>query len=167
MSKLIPLTQGKYAFVDDKDYDELSQHKWYAYRGRNTFYAARKVNGKHLLMHRKIVGALPGEDTDHCSGDGLDNREINLRICTNQENQFNQRGHKNRTSKYKGVSWEKRDRKWRPTIMHNGKQIYLGLFDNEEEAAEAYNEKAAKLFGDFASLNILHVPQEEVIVIGA
>ena len=129
MSKKIPLTQGKYAIVDDENYEWLSKHKWYAHREGNTFYALRHTKGKNrktLRMHREILGVPEGMEADHRSGDGLDNREINLRICTSQENRFNQRKQEGRSSNYKGVYWNKRDRKWYAQIRHNGKGAYIG-----------------------------------------
>ncbi len=159
MSKKIPLTQGQVALVDDEDFERLNQHKWCACKGHNTFYAARNTppqNGKRrkVYMHRDILGLPEGVQTDHRYGRGLDNRRANLRPATNQQNHFNLCSQsKNKTSKYKGVSWHKGTQKWRAQIQYNGKVIYLGLFDNEIEAAKAYDCKAREMFGQFALLN--------------
>ncbi len=159
MSKTIPLTQGKYAIVDDEDCAWLSQYKWYAHRPGNSFYAVRhskKSEGKNrrmILMHREILRCPRGKQTDHRDGNGLDNRRVNLRICSHQENLYNRRKHKQMTSRYKGVSWHKRDKSWRAQIRDRGKVTHLGCFDNEEDAAQSYNRKATELFKDFAKLN--------------
>jgi hypothetical protein len=104
-------------------------------------------------MHREIAGPGPGQVVDHINHDGLDNRRCNLRVCSHAENVRNQRGQYGRSSRYKGVSRDRRLGKWRAQIWHNGKHTYLGLHDSETAAAEAYNAKARELFGEFAYLN--------------
>jgi AP2 domain len=76
-----------------------------------------------------------------------------LRIVTHQENSFNRKKSLARSSKFKGVCWSKRESKWRSYIQINGKEIYLGLFFDEVEAAKTYDEAAKKLFGEFACTN--------------
>ncbi len=93
--KLIPLTQGKFAQVDDEDYDYLNQWKWYTTKNHKTFYAARhiRINGKQKLiyMHRVIMNIIKGYKTDHIDHNGLNNQKYNLRICTCQENNRNRK----------------------------------------------------------------------------
>jgi hypothetical protein len=93
--KLISLTQGKFAQVDDWNYDWLMQWKWYANKNRDTYYAVRKckINGKEsaILMHREIMGTPIELVVDHINHDGLNNMEYNLRNCTESQNQRNQR----------------------------------------------------------------------------
>ena len=155
----IRLTQGKYAIVDDEYFDRLNGFKWCAHKNRKTYYAVRnskrqKGRRTFICMHREILGlkTSDGKDTDHINGNGLDNRRVNLRPCTPSQNQHNRRSFCG-TSKYKGVSWHKRDKKWQAYIRLNGKLIHLGLFDSEIEAARAYDIKAKELFGEFAHLN--------------
>jgi hypothetical protein len=97
----------------------------------------------------------PKIHTDHINHDKLDNRRINLRSCTNQQNHMNKSSNKDSTSKYLGVSWHKNANKWQSSIRFNGKQIHLGIFNNEQDAAKAYNLKAIELFGEFSNLNII------------
>ncbi len=156
----IPLTQGKFALVDDANYDWLKKRKWKAVQRRHTFYAECKVrmaNGKQRTegMHRLILGLQPTDEleTDHIDGDGLNNQRSNLRACTVMQNQQSRRKHKVGTSKYKGAFWHRRDRKWRSEIVVNKKQICLGYFDSETDAAWAYNRAALKHFGAFAQTN--------------
>ena len=91
-------------------------------------------------------------EVDHIDRNPLNNHRINLRICTKAQNQQNCKG-RGGTSKYKGVCWEKRRKKWRATIKNNGKQVHIGEFCDEKEAAKAYNKKALEFFGEFSRLN--------------
>jgi hypothetical protein len=157
----IPLTQGKVALVDNEDYEELVQYKWYAHKQDHRWYARRNtrtVTGKRttVRMHREIMGEAPGQDVDHWDGDGLHNWRENLRYCNDAENSGNAH-HKqaNCTSRYKGVSWFKSHGKWRAKIAFNYKSIHLGLFDNEDDAARAYNAAARQYFGEFACPNVI------------
>ena len=150
---LIPLTQGKFAIVDAEDYDWLSQYKWCAVKSRETFYAQRWSNGRVVGMHRVIMHAPKGVICDHKNHNGLDNRKSNLRLCTSAQNQYNKRPKKGCASRYKGVVLRSDCKRWRARIGFNGKRIHLGDFDNQMEAAMAYDNKAVELFGEFAWLN--------------
>ena len=155
MTRMIPLTQGKHAIVDDDDFEWLNQWKWYALKTANTYYAARKVRGRTVLMHRVVLG-LDIRDKrhgEHKNGAGLDNRRTNLRIATPAQNQANQRLQKKSRSGYKGVKWVRRDKRWMARIKVSGKTMYLGYFKNPVDAAKAYDEAARKHFGEFANTN--------------
>lgn len=155
--KQISLTQGKTTLVDDDMFEELSKHKWYAHLEHKIWYAARgtEIKDKKTLIyiHRAIMNAQAGQQIDHRNNDGLDNRRCNLRFCTRSQNQQNGRGKSQHTSKYKGVSWYKKDKKWGVKIGTKYKRLFLGYFDNEIEAAKVYDRKAEELFGEFAYLN--------------
>lgn len=155
--KKIPLSQGQFAIVDDWNYEWLSRYKWYAKKDKYTYYAVRNSNTKNnklIFMHREIIKTPPNKQTDHRNGNGIDNREENIRICTGSQN--NQNCHRVwGKSKFKGVSWYKRYKKWLASIGFNGKAINCGYYDSEIEAAKAYNTKAKELFGEFARLNII------------
>lgn len=156
--KQIPLTQEKFAIVDDEDYERINQYKWYARKGGNTYYAMRAMpiqNSKQqwVFMHKEILGLPKSIETDHRNGYGLDNRKANLRPATHQQNQWNQQSHYKGTSQYKGVCWNKLSKKWVAYIELNGKQYHLGCFDNEIEAAKVYDRKAIEWFGEFARTN--------------
>ena len=150
--RLIPLTQGKVAIVDAEDYDWLIQYKWYACKAGSDFYARRKWGGQYIFMHRLITDAPDGPVVDHIDGNSLNNTKANLRICTQLQNSYN-RGPLPGTSRYKGVYWHKQQKCWASCIQQNKKTYHLGLFNNEEDAAKAYDEKARKLFGEYAYLN--------------
>lgn len=154
MTKMIPLTRGKFALVDDEDFDWLSQWKWHIHTG----YAARvlpKFLGKRkvIWMHREIAKTPDGMDTDHINLNKLDNRRENLRACSHSENKRNQGPQSNNASGRRGVHFNKWDRKWQARIKANGKNIHLGSFDSADEAALAYDAAARKYFGEFANLN--------------
>lgn len=151
--KEIPLTKGAVALVDDEDYDELIKFKWHV----NAFgYAVRKPHsgkGKSFYMHREVMKTPDDMSTDHIDGNKLNNRKINLRICSTSQNMGNRGKQKNNTSGYKGVFWSEKAGRWRAQITYKKKAIHIGLFDKPIEAAKAYNEEAVKYFGIFAKLN--------------
>jgi hypothetical protein len=139
--KEISLTQGKVALVDDEDFDQLNQFKWFAHKNKNTFYSERvsqRINGKQrsICMHSVIIGTGIGFVTDHINGNGLDNRRVNLRIVTNRENCQNL--HIGKSSKYPGVSWNKVHCKWQSAVRISGMRKHLGYFINEIDASKAY-----------------------------
>jgi len=157
----IPLTQGKYAIVDPEDYERLNKYKWYAMKGSSTFYAARcvwdPVNKKKrtIKMHRQIINPPHPLVVDHINHNGLDNRRANLRPATKSQNCINKPyiKQKGAHSKYHGVTWQKSIKKWQAQIRINGIQTIIGYFNDEIEAAKAYDEAAKKYHKEFAVLN--------------
>ena len=149
----IPLTQGKFATVDARDYYRLSKFNWYAVIAQNTFYAARTQSGKSIKMHRFIMDAPEDLFVDHIDHDGLNNAKGNLRLCTFTQNARNTQPTKGTSSRYKGVCWKKKEKKWVANVQPNNKRYFLGYFTDEIDAAKAYDKKAAKVFGEFACLN--------------
>jgi hypothetical protein len=154
----IPLTKGKYAIVDVDDYKHLSKYKWHVKEGKNTFYAVRhyyfKSVHKHVCMHREIIKAPDNLFVDHINLNGLDNRKANLRLATKTQNSQNVPKTRRKTSsKYKGVSYQTRDRVWRAKIKIKRRDKHLGSFKNEIDAAKAYDRAARKYFGEFARPN--------------
>jgi len=152
----IPLTQGCHAIVDNENISLLNMHRWYtssrASKGE-TRYAKRKEKGKTVYMHREIMNAPAGIEIDHINGNGLDNRRVNLRVCTAAQNQQNSTKRAHCSSKFKGVALSKNQKKWTARICINGKKIWIGRYRSEFEAAEAYDKKAVELFGEFANIN--------------
>jgi len=152
--KEIQLTQGKVTLVDDEDFEYLNQWRWHV---SNDNYARRTIYNdklfKALFMHREIMKVSKGLLVDHINGNSLDNRKLNLRICTNSQNLRNRLKNINNTSGYKGVRLINSTKKWRAQIWLNSKYYHLGLFNNIKDAARAYNEAAVKYHGEFANLN--------------
>jgi hypothetical protein len=161
----IPLSKGYYATVDAENYAWLMQWKWCAQVRDHRVYAVRNVylkgRYKQVQMHRLIMVAPSGMQVDHKNGDGTMNVYDNLRICTHAQNHRNFRPMVGWSSKYKGVSRHKKSNKWRARIMLDGKEIYLGEHESEEEAALAYNEAAKLYHGEFARLNIILASTDE------
>lgn len=155
MTKLIHLTQGRVAIVDDSDYEYLSQYVWHyskGYASRNMQVGLKRVKAH---MHRIIAGTPDGMDTDHINGDKLDNRRSNLRVCTRSQNRMNVGKEKKGSSIYKGVSWYEGKMCWQVKICVNRKLLHVGYFEDEVVAARAWNEAAKKYHGAFARLNDL------------
>ena len=153
--KEIKLANGKgIALVDDKDYEILSNYKW---RLCCNNYAGNHftINGKQKseLMHRIIMNPQKNMEIDHIDNNGLNNQKNNLRIVTHQQNMMNSSKIKNKSSKFKGISWDKNRNKWYTEIFFSGKKYFLGRFTNEIDAARAYNTKAKELFSEYACLN--------------
>jgi hypothetical protein len=158
MSKRISLTRGKFAIVDDEDYEWLSQWKW-CYtktRGTSTGYAMRSItrNGKSkaILMHRFILSAPSHLQVDHADGNGLNNRRSNIRLATVSQQMANRNRPKN-SRPFRGVRWVEEKKKWRAEITADGKVRHIGYFDDPILAALAYDKKAVKHFGEFARPN--------------
>jgi HNH endonuclease len=160
--KVIELTQGQVAIVDDEDFEWLAQWRWNYYKERtNGGYAhrsAQRINGRrpHLLMHREIMSPIPnGMEVDHINGNKLDNRRCNLRYATPQQNRHNRTRYSNSTTGLKGVTFNKKNKKkpFQSHICDRWKKIHLGYFSTPEEAATAYNNAAIRLHGSFARLN--------------
>ena len=155
---------GEFAIVDDEYFEELNKFKWSLmkiYHCETTIkYAVRgyRINGKYtaILMHREILGLKTKEKKgDHKDGNGLNNQLVNLRVCSHAQNMANRKPKKNGASIYLGVYWSFEKNRWIAGIRVDKKQIYLGSFKDEKEAALSYNEGATIYHKEFARLNII------------
>jgi hypothetical protein len=155
----ITLTQGKYAIVDPEDFERLNKHKWFANSDGRTYYACRNSRkGKkriQIKMHREIINPPDHLVVDHINYNGIDNRKANLRQATRSQNNMNKPIFKTKAhlSRYKGVTWNKRSKKWQVLISYNRRRKFLGCFEDEIAAAKAYDEAAKKHHKEFAVLN--------------
>ena len=134
--------------IDTSEVEKIRRYKWHL---QSKGYAAARINGKIVLLHRLIHNTPNNFETDHKNRDKLDNRKANLRKCSTSQNQINSKINNNNTSWAKGVWWNRQTKKWESSIWKNNKKHYLGLFVEKQDAIKAYSEKAIKLFGDFAN----------------
>ncbi len=148
--KLVPLGDGLYAYVDAADFEWLNQWHWRVFSGG---YAGRYEDGKMIYMHREIMKPPKGKVTDHINGNKFDNTRANLRNITAGENMHNKIKQPGVSSVYKGVCYCKAARRWRAQVDCDGKQHRLGYFDDEVEAARAYDYRAVQVFGECARPN--------------
>jgi hypothetical protein len=132
--------------VDEDNWHELSSINWSISRG----YIINTTIG---LMHRIIMKAKDGEIVDHINNSKEDNRNCNLRIASAGLNGHNKTKSKNASSKYFGVCFNNKRKKWLSQITYKGVTHFLGRFEEEIDAAKAYNTKAIELYGDNANLN--------------
>ncbi len=154
MSRTIDLTQGKVTIIDNADFEYVNQFKWFAKKSGtgDLWYAAREVKRITIWLHRVIAARanLPhSRFYDHRDRDGLNNRRGNIRPCTSSQNQANKRKALGKSSRFKGVSWNKESRKWTAHIRQ-GRLIYLGRYGTEEAAHDAYAAAATRHYGEFA-----------------
>jgi hypothetical protein len=159
--KEIQLTQGKVALVDDEDFEYLNQWRWclrgtgngkfYAIRG---FRKSKKCNVTcSISMHRQLMKPEKGYVIDHLDGNTLNNQKNNLRICTQSQNIANSKISILNTSGYKGVRYNKQNKRYYAVITFNRRAISLGGYIDIIDAARAYNKAAIKFHGEFANLN--------------
>lgn len=159
MAKLISLTQGQFAIVDDKDFKWLNQWRWWAWKSNGGFYARRKVPaGKYkrrvVSMHRILVKGLKSwQLVDHIDRNPLNNQRANLRACTASQNKMNAGLGVHNTSGYKGVAWSKWNKAWQACIKKGDRFFHIGYFSTAIEAAREYDKMAKLLFSEFALTN--------------
>jgi hypothetical protein len=153
--KKIKLTQNKIALVDNEDYERLTKWSWYVVKKGHNYYAVRQFRlfgkKKIVYMHRQALeynNFVFGKNlsVDHIDHNGLNNQKHNLRVVNSKQQAQNRKKTKKKTSKFKGVCWDKLNEQWRAYIKVNGKELYLGLFDNEKKAAKEYNYAAKQFF---------------------
>lgn len=157
--KKIPLRNHKkeviaFTKVDDEDFEDINKKSWYL---TDQGYAKSRVFPKLqksylVLLHRIIMKAKKGEMIDHINQDRLDNRKINLRFCDKKTNGANMKKHKDNTSGYKGVYFEKTNKKWRGKITKQGKQFFTKSFLLKEDAVKEYRKLSIKIYGEFSPL---------------
>ena len=153
MTKRISLSgkrgAGKFALVDDADYEVLSKYLWRLSNGYPT------TSIRSTRMHRFLMNPPAGLVVDHINGDRLDNRRSNLRVCTHRDNLRNRVTRRDNESGFKGVSRVRPGGRWKARIRIDERCLHLGVFDTPLEAARCYNEAAQLHYGEFANLNHL------------
>lgn len=157
-ARLLPLTKGLFAIVDSADLPSVSRKKWHTdknnYAVSSIWFHRTKIQ-KKIKLHRFITSAPANLEVDHKSGNTLDNRRSNLRLCSRSENARNidfKPANKNALG-IKGVFFRKDRGKYRSVIWLNGKPKYCGTFNNPEDAARARLEMLVEIHGEFANFN--------------
>lgn len=159
--RLVPVRRQRtgftlYAQIDDDEFPRISQFSWrFACSEASGKLYATTGSGKNCtLMHRMIMGLQPGDrrQVDHRDRNQLNNQRHNLRLVNNAQNCQNQRSVPGTSSQFRGVSWHVGHQKWTAYVRFNGRQISLGDFDTEEEAALAASR--------WRALNMSHAEQD-------
>ena len=152
--KLIPMLHGRFAKVDNDMFDAMSEVPWQACFGYATRQIRESGTKRNIWMHREIINCPSDMEVDHINGDRSDNRRSNLRICNHTQQQGNRWKSKHATtSRFKGVYFCKKLKKFSAYGRQGSKNKRLGTFSNEVEAAKEYDRWASKYFGEFAMLN--------------
>ncbi len=146
----VPINKNYELLLDDEDINYTIFYTW-SFNGR---YVNRHITLGSIRTTQSIHRFLTGCDdptmvVDHIDGNPLNNQKSNLRVCTQTENIRNRKLNSNNTSGFKGVSWIKRQKKWKATITLNKKQIHLGYFFYPEEAYAAYKEASTKYHKEY------------------
>lgn len=155
--RTIQTTRGIEAIVDDEDYAALSLFKWYAHKGKTTWYARTDlvIGGVKLRIYMHRLMMIGADMIDHADGNGMNNRKSNLRVATESQNQANRKkGTGNLSSIYKGVTWDKSRKSWIAQIAYKGNHKSLGRHGCEHKAAAVYDVHAKALFGEFSTSNL-------------
>ena|SRR5215471_428949 len=137
-----------HALIDADNVELVNQWRWcldadgYAIRGDH-----RAVRPTTVKLHRALLGLTPADrlDVDHINRDRLDNRLANLRVVPKGANAQNMTSKPGSASRYRGVTWSKSTRRWQAQLFVDGKQTFLGCFDDEDEAGAAVREARLRL----------------------
>ncbi len=162
----LTLTNGMSVVIDAADFERevycefrngkvwtgrVCDKNWYAEKNYRTYYAYCKVPAGQLYLHRAVMCAGRLQLIDHRDGNGLNCWQSNLRTSNAQTNSQNRRPKGDK--KFKGVRLHAQNNNYTAGIRINGKNIHLGVFATEEEAARAYDRAAFNAYGEFAYLN--------------
>lgn len=151
--------------IDEEDVDRVAAYRWYGFKpdGKKTYIfrtiSTRLSSGKwktqSVYLHRFLIDAPSGLSVDHKDNNSLNNRRSNLRLATqSQQNQNTKKlNPSTASSRFKGVSFNKKRNAWEVYIHDKRKKVIIGYFQNEEEAAHAYDNAARSRYGEFASTN--------------
>lgn len=166
--KKIKLTKGRFAIVDDMDFEKINKNTWkltifkksnkiYATRTQHYYLGKKKYKSICVFMHREVLGLKykDGVIADHKNGNTLDNTRGNLRPSNKSQNSANSGLSKTNTSGYKGVRWNKKNKIWASIIRANNIRYNLGCYKDIRIAAKMWNCSARIFHGQFAYQNII------------
>lgn len=162
---------GKFALVDDYNYEKAMALRWHVRPGGHTWYPYAGIKREDgtwttISMHRYLFGdQYPGQRLDHIDRNGWNNTASNIRVATARQNGFNKAPFRGKTSRYRGVYYRPDLGKWGANIKSaDGRLIHLGFYECEELAAYAYDTAARLYHGEFAYINFpdVNLSQEEI-----
>jgi hypothetical protein len=163
----IPLTRGMFSIIDKADGGIVTQCNWFAASGGSGLFYAAKWMGTYpnrilIKLHRYLLGLTDPEiESDHKNGNSLDNRRSNLRKSSHIQNVRNRAINLSSKSGIKGVT-KTANGKWRARIGVNYEAVWLGVFESQIDAANAYREAAQKFYGEFAVHNRQQIKPKEI-----
>lgn len=145
---------GDYFLFDPDDMEIAKSRIWGIKKG----YARATIQGVSVGFHRIVMNATEDDVVDHIDCNGRNNCKSNLRLVSQCENMRNARTRRDNSTGYKGVSYDKRMKRYAAYICISGKKKHIGFFDTAQSAAVAYNNAALHYFGDCARLNAIEKP---------
>lgn len=155
----VALSKGLFALIDRADVRAVCRFKWQVkLRPRGTAYAVTTMRvgerRRMVSLHRFIweLHSMSVPLVDHENGWGLDCRTDNLREANHEQNAWNASTQRGTASGVKGVTWDKRSRRWKARISHGGKRIDLARCKRKRDAIAAVRRAARELHGEFARL---------------
>ena len=158
--KKIPLTQGKFALVDNEDYPYLNRFKWSYHKDNKHVFRQGGTSSNRWIMYMEFLVKRKGSNDRYFfkNGNPYDLRKSNLEVRSLSNSAMGNRKTKIlKTSKYRGVCWDKRNKKWCASLTKRieGKRTKLlfEFYENEREAARKWNKKAKELYGEYAYQN--------------
>lgn len=152
----------KFFIFDIEDFDVISKYTWYLSNNGYVISSTYKGDGTGGdLIHRVIMGLSNTDErcVDHINHNPLDNRKENLRVCTIQNNNCNQKLSSRNTSNTTGVDYIQNLSKWRARIHANGEEIHLGVFDSFDDAVRARKEAENEYFGEYSYDNSMKIAE--------
>lgn len=154
-------SSGKKFILDKSDYNLVKDYCWYISNQGYVVTSATDNTGKRIRMHRLLFNNCDGMEIDHINHDTTDNRRSNLRIVNRSQNNTNKGLRKHNTSGCTGVSWHSKREQWYSRINVNKKTIFLGWFNDYDEAVKARKEAEEKYFGEYSYDNSINKNKEE------
>ena len=153
-ARWVPLTKGKFCLVDEEDYAWITETAHWCFSklaNSEGGYAVATIRQQRVYLHALLLDR-DGKEVDHRNRDSLDNRRANLRVATHAQNVANKiqpkRGASTQT-RFIGVHPTKRPDRF--VVLFGGK--YVGTYNSQEAAADAYDVMAAAARGEYAVLN--------------
>lgn len=135
------------SIIDLEDVEKVKHIKWS--KTTSGYVSGKDKNEKNILLHRYLTECPDDMVVDHINHNTLDNRKNNLRVCTKQQNEMNKLLYSHNTSGVSGVSYYKRKEKWASKIIVNNKTIFLGYFDNKEDAIGVRKQAEKEYYGKY------------------